>query len=178
MSTAEMWLDVRCMHTLDAVQQGGGAGVDDVVRELLITSRALVGVAARSLADVDEVTLPQFRALVILAGRDDTTVSDLAARLDIHPTTASRLVHRLVLKRLVRRSELAEDRRVTRLQLTAGGRQLVARVTQRRSRDLARIVGRMPPDTWPSVIAALGAFAAAAEESDDVDLFGWKVAPG
>jgi DNA-binding MarR family transcriptional regulator len=165
------------MNTLDAVLQADTSGIDDVVRELLLTSRALVGVAARSLADVDEVTLPQFRALVILSTRDGTTVSDLATRLDVHPTTASRLVHRLVVKRLVRRSELAQDRRVTRLHLTAGGRRLVNRVTQRRSRDLARIVERMPPDRWPSVISALAAFAAAADEADDVDLFGWTVSP-
>jgi hypothetical protein len=41
-----------------------------VTDAVLTASRALVGVAARSLAIVDaEVTLPQYRALVVLAPR-------------------------------------------------------------------------------------------------------------
>ena len=87
----------------------------------LLASRALVAVAARSLAETADVTVPQFRALVLLSQRPGSAVSDLAADLDIHPTTATRLVDRLVRKRLVRRQTLASDRRVTQLFLTAGG---------------------------------------------------------
>lgn len=147
--------------------------LEEVVRQLLVASRALVAVAARSLVDIGDVTLPQFRALVVISARSETTVSDLAAALDIHPTTATRLVDRLVHKRLVRRSEPLEDRRVTLLHLTAGGRRLVRRVTERRARQLAEIVRRMPSETWPKVIEALSAFAAAAGEPSHVDVFGW-----
>jgi DNA-binding MarR family transcriptional regulator len=147
--------------------------LEDAVRQLLVSSRALVAVAARSLVDVGDVTVPQFRALVVLSSRVDTTVSDLASALDIHPTTATRLVDRLVRKRLVRRTELAEDRRVTQLHLTASGHRLVRQVTDRRTRQLAEIVRRMPSETWPKVTEALRAFAAAAGEPSDVDMFGW-----
>lgn len=140
---------------------------------LLVASRALVAVAARSLGDAGEVTLPQFRALVVLSNRPGTTVSDLAAALDIHPTTATRLVDRLVRKRLVRRRELADDRRVTHLHLAAAGRRLVQRVTDRRARDLAEIVARMPPGSWSAVRDSMQAFAVAAGEPEDIDLFGW-----
>jgi DNA-binding MarR family transcriptional regulator len=115
--------------------------------------------------------------LVVVSGADGTTLSEMAERLDIHPTTVSRRVDRLVHKRLVRRSELAGDRRITRLHLTAAGRRLVNRVTQRRSRDLARIVRRMPQESWPAVTESLAAFAAAAGEVDDVDLFDWDTSP-
>ena len=54
------------------------------------TSRALVGVAARSVADLGEVTLPQFRALVVISSRPVTHVSHLASALDVHSTTATR----------------------------------------------------------------------------------------
>src|SRR4051812_17152378 len=98
--------------------------LDEVVRRFLVVSRALVGVAARSLADVD-VTLPQFRALVVLSTRRSTTVSDLAAALDIHTTTATRLTDRLDRKGLVYRVGRPEDRRVTELHLTVAGLRLV-----------------------------------------------------
>ena len=43
---------------------------DELVDTVLAASRALVAVAARSLAAAgDEVTLPQYRALVVLAAR-------------------------------------------------------------------------------------------------------------
>lgn len=163
------------MTTLSAVtQRSGGVDLDDVVRSFLVASRALVGVAARSLAEVGDVTLVQFRALVVLSARPGTTVSALAAALDVHPTTATRLTDRLVRKRLVRRTELAEDRRVTQLHLTAAGQRLVRRVTQRRVRDLTQIVQRMPAEDWTTVTQALAAFAAATGEADDVDLFAWR----
>ena len=145
----------------------------DAVSGLLMSSRALVAVAARSLAEASDVTLPQFRALVVLTGRTRTTVSDLAAALDIHPTSATRLTDRLVRKRLVRRSEGPDDRRTTELHLTGGGRRLVQRVTDRRVRDLTAIVHRMPPETWPQLDRVLQAFAEAAGEPADADLFGW-----
>src|SRR5205085_4160046 len=104
---------------------------DADVREVLVASRALVAIAARSLADADDVTLPQWRALVVLSTRSTTTVSDLAAALDVHPTTATRLVDRLVRKRLVLRKPSHEDRRPVLLELSARRARLVDRATER-----------------------------------------------
>jgi DNA-binding MarR family transcriptional regulator len=153
--------------------RSGGAEVDDVVREFVVASRVLVGIAARSLASAGDVTLPQFRALVVLSVRPTTTVSDLAAVLDVHPTTATRLIDRLVRKRLVRRTGAVEDRRITHLRLTAAGARLVQRITSRRASDVSDVVRRMPREQWPAVIEALAAFADAAGEPDDIDLWGW-----
>lgn len=139
----------------------------------MTVSRALVGVSARSLADVDEVTLPQFRALVVIAGKGNATVSALAERLDIHPSTVTRLCDRLVRKGLIRRVEGDADRRETEIVLAAKGRRLVERVTARRRRDLAAIAQRMSPDQLRQAIGGLGAFAAAAGETPDATLFGW-----
>ncbi|MFN2624781.1 MAG: MarR family transcriptional regulator [Mycobacteriales bacterium] len=142
-----------------------------------MASRALVGVAARSLADVDEITLPQFRALVFVSSRERTTVSDLATALGVHSTSATRLCDRLVRKRLLRRSEAADDRRQTDLHLTVAGRRLVERVTERRRRDLGAIAERMGAEAAGAAIAALEAFSAAADgRPGEADLFGWNPA--
>ena len=101
-------------------------------------------------------------------------MSDLASALDIHTTTATRLIDRLVLKRLVRRASRPQDRRVTELYLTAQGSRLVDRVTDRRRRDVAEIVRRMPVDSRLGINEALEAFAVAAGETHDVDLFAWE----
>lgn len=143
---------------------------------MLLASRALVGVSARSLAGVDEVTLPQFRALVVLAGRGTVTVTGLAELLDIHPSTATRLCDRLVRKQLIRRTERSADRREVELALLAKGRRLVDRVHRRRRRDLARISARMSPAERRDAIAGLEAFTRAAGETPEATLFAWPEA--
>jgi DNA-binding MarR family transcriptional regulator len=144
---------------------------------LLVASRALVAVAARSLADID-ITLPQFRALVVLSRLGRATVGQLAETLDIHPSTATRLCDRLVRKRFIRRQAgVSTDRRQTTVLLTARGRGLVDRVTQRRHRDLAAIASRMEPDERLRAVGGLLAFAAAAGETPGLDAFGWALGP-
>lgn len=144
------------------------------VDAFLTASRALVGISARSLGGVeDDVTLPQFRALVVLLGKRGVTVNELAERLDIHPSSATRLCDRLVRKDLIRRVEGETDRRETKLGLTPAGRRLVSRVTARRRRDLEAIVRRMTDDERRHAIEGLSAFAAAAGEIADASLFGW-----
>jgi DNA-binding MarR family transcriptional regulator len=139
---------------------------------LLVASRALVGIAARSLADVD-VTLPQWRALVVISSRPSVTVNDLADALAVHPSTATRLCDRLVAKRLVRRAQSREDRRITELDLSAAGRRLVSGVTADRRASLVAIAGRMSPAARAALLEGLAEFAEAAGEPVGVDLLGW-----
>jgi DNA-binding MarR family transcriptional regulator len=147
----------------------------DLVDALFVASRALVGVAARSFADIEDITLPQYRALVLISTRARTTVSDLAEALDIHSTSATRLCDRLVRKRLLRRAESASDRRKTELHVAAPGRRMVERVNARRRAELARIAARMASSDATAAAQALAAFAMAAGDSGDrIDLFGWE----
>jgi DNA-binding MarR family transcriptional regulator len=148
--------------------------IETATEALLLASRVLVGVAARSLADVNDITLPQYRALVVLMRPGSVTVGDLAVTLDIHPSTATRLCDRLERKGLVRRRPgVSSDRRVTPVILTPKGRRLVQRVTDHRRRDLAAIASSMTPDDLDHVITSLTSFAVAAGESPGVDRFGW-----
>ena len=62
----------------------------------MTASRVLVAIAARSLAAAGEVTLPQYRALVVLASRGPQRAVDLAGVLGVNPSSATRLVDRLV----------------------------------------------------------------------------------
>jgi len=139
---------------------------DELVDTVLAASRALVAVAARSLAAAgDEVTLPQYRALVVLAAKGPQGTADLAAALLVNPSTATRMCDRLVRKGLVRRHRQAGDRRTVRITLTPAGHDLVAAVTKRRRAELARLLGVLPQDQHEPVIAAFQAFAEAAGET-------------
>lgn len=149
---------------------------EPVVDALLAASQGLVAVAARSLAAAGDITLPQYRALIVLAARPGITVGDLAAALDIHASTATRLCDRLVRKQLVRRTPSPEDRRSIRLQLAAAGARVVHDVTARRRRDIAAIAARMPAETATDAVEALRAFGAAAGDVTGADPFAWQAA--
>lgn len=149
---------------------------------LISASRALVAVAARSVAGAGgDVTLPQYRALVVLASRGPQGVADLAGSLDVNPSTATRMCDRLVRKGLVKRARSRTDRRVVRLVLSDTGRELVNEVTRRRRAEIAGIVRKMRSGYADQVVAALRSFAEAAGETPEQSWWlGWRdeVRPG
>ena len=141
----------------------------------MAASRAFVGLTARSLAGVDgDVTLPQFRALVVLAVRGAQRSVDIAEELRVNPSTGTRMCDRLVRKGLIKRVRSTSDRRVVRLRLTVQGHSIVEQVVSRRRAELEQLVAATA-DLWqPSVLEALNAFAAAAGEVPEQDWWlGW-----
>ncbi len=138
---------------------GGLDDVDAVTRAVLTASRLLVAVSARSLAEVEErVTLAQFRMLVVLAGRGATKLVALAELLHVAPSTAMRMVDRLITAGLADRQPNPGNRRETLLQLTEEGRRTVEAVTARRRAEIAAIVQRLRPAQRWALVEALDAF--------------------
>ncbi|HEX6499442.1 MAG TPA: MarR family transcriptional regulator, partial [Micromonosporaceae bacterium] len=135
------------------------------VEALLTASQALVGLAARSLAGLNEdVTLPQYRTMVVLASRGPQRVADIAAELGVAPSTATRMCDRLVRKGWARRSRSTRDRRVVRLALTPAGRDLIEQVMERRREYLRVMVSDVPQLSTPAVVQALTCLASAADD--------------
>jgi DNA-binding MarR family transcriptional regulator len=156
------------------MQRSGPAA--EVVDAVLRASRVLVSVAARSLADVDrQVTLPQYRALVVLASRGPQRPADLATELGVHPSSVTRLCDRVVTKGLVHREASAASGREVSVRLTSAGRALVDQVTARRRRELAAIVRRIPRSEIEPMLRALQVLGDAAGEPADAAWFeGWR----
>jgi DNA-binding MarR family transcriptional regulator len=147
----------------------------ELVEALLTATRAMVGLAARSLADLDaDVTLPQYRALVVLASRGPQRVVDIATELGVNPSTGTRMCDRLVRKGLIRRYRSTTDRRAVRLTLTPTGRHLVREVTRRRRDELIALVEGIPDSAREAVTAALRALAARSGELPETEWWlGW-----
>jgi DNA-binding MarR family transcriptional regulator len=162
------------MHVKSA---GTDAERDSMVDAVLGASRVLVAVAARSLADAGEdVTLTQYRSLVVLASRGPQTVAELADLVAVTPPTASRLCDRLVKKGLIRRRVGRHDRRQVHIALTETGRELIDAVTVRRRREIADLLAAIPPETQRSVVTALTQLAEVAGEVPEQDWSaGWDL---
>lgn len=156
---------------------GPSALPDSVIDAVLSASRVLVAVAARSLADVaEEVTLTQYRTLVVLASRGPQNLAGLAEAVGVTPATATRMCDRLVRKGLIRRRTERDDRRQLRVVLTENGRALVDAVTDRRRREIERIVSEIPPEEQVVLVQALGRLATAAGEVPEQDWSsGWDL---
>jgi DNA-binding MarR family transcriptional regulator len=143
------------------------ADVDGLVTAVLTASRVLIGVSVRSLAKVaDVVTVTQLRTLVVLDGHGEMNLNRLAELLDVTPSTAMRMIDRLLTANLVTRQDNPTNRREVVLGLTDQGRQVVRDVTSARRTEIARIVKAMPAAQRADLIEALRAFADAAGEPE------------
>lgn len=140
---------------------------------IMRASRVITGIIAQSVAQTeDAVTLPQLRALVLVATRTSVNASAIAAALDIHPSNASRLLDRLVQAGLLDRQESPTDRRHVALTLTPRGSRLVASVMAHRRAAYLRILGTMGAAERRRLSRALEEFADAAGEPDEDALLG------
>jgi DNA-binding MarR family transcriptional regulator len=148
-----------------------------LVDAVLSASRVFVAIAARSLADTaEEVTLAQYRTLVVLASRGPQTLAGLASNVAVTPATATRMCDRLVRKGLVRRTHDRGDRRTVRLNLTTSGRSLVDGVTRRRRKEILSLLKAVPVAEQSALVRALSLFTEMGGEVPEQDWStGWNI---
>lgn len=157
----------------------GGASAptqDKVMDAVLAGSRVLIAIAARSLAaSGEDVTLPQYRTLVILAYNGPQRTVDLAEALEVNSSTATRMIDRLVRRGVVRRDAHPEDRRANRVMITDEGRSIVAAVTGRRRKEFGQILRKMDAAARQSLVDGLTALSnAAGEAPEQMWTLGWS----
>ncbi|MGN6325063.1 MarR family winged helix-turn-helix transcriptional regulator [Pseudolysinimonas sp.] len=137
----------------------------------LVASRALLGVVASSLADaLEDVTLPQFRVLVVLRTGGAQRMGALAQAMDVNPSTFSRFIDRMVDGGWIVRRASPDSRREVLIDLTPQGEHIVDQVSQRRRREIRRILAGMPAADRHALTEALERFAVAAGEPSARDL--------
>jgi DNA-binding MarR family transcriptional regulator len=135
-----------------------------VVEALVRAARAINGITTRTLAAVNEdVTLAQFRTLVVLAEMGPKSVTALAELLDVHASTMTRMCTRLVARRLVVREPSRVDRREVVITLSDDGRSLVDRAMEERREAFAVSVRSLSEEEQRAVVTALDTFARAAD---------------
>ena len=159
------------------MSSSGGSEVADVVTDAVLqASRAMVAIVARSFdGGPEDVTLVQFRALVVLRAAPGANLGELANSLGVTASTATRTCDRLVERGLVQRRESEVNRRELHLELTERGRRLVDRATRARRRQLQTVLAAMPPEERDRLVPALEAFTEATSRSLGVSWPGAEV---
>lgn len=144
---------------------------------LMRTSRVLVAVVVRSLSAVaPELSVVQLRVLVLVEAAGSRTVSQVAAALEVNPSSASRTCERLVGAGLLRRDVPPEDRRHSVLSPTPRGQRLVAEVMRRRRAELSSLLERLDAEESAALCRGLEALTGTATPEDggtDHHLLAW-----
>lgn len=147
-----------------ATTRVSAAQIDAVMR----ASRALVGIAAASIAEVDDaVTLPQLRVLVMVSTRGPMNLAAVAAGLEVSASNASRICDRLMKAGLLDRREDPADRRNVTLTITDRGQAIFNKVSQHRRRAIERMLRNLDARQRQRLAEALDTLATAAGEPVD-----------
>jgi DNA-binding MarR family transcriptional regulator len=149
-------------------------GREAVVEEVAGLFKAVMGQRGRGFrggprlpAALQDMTMAQFRGLMVLAHEQPLAIGALGDRLGIGLPGASRLVDRLVVDRLVERCEDPGDRRRALLRLAPRGRQALEEMQQGRRQGGHRLrlaLGRLPDAQLAQLRQAMAALVEAARE--------------
>jgi DNA-binding MarR family transcriptional regulator len=142
----------------------------DEVAALERLTRALVGLTLQSMRILDrEVSVPQFRLLLVLSTLGRVPCSRLAAELGVSGSSVTRLADRMEAARLVARGTDPRSRSIVTLEMTSVGIELVARVAERRHLLLAAVLDRLDSAEREAAASLARRFA---ELADDAAVLG------
>jgi DNA-binding MarR family transcriptional regulator len=148
---------------------------NEVIEAIICACRAMVGIAIHSLTESGEdVTLPQYRTLVVLSDGGARRLADLADALGVSPSTATRMCDRLVRKGLITRARDDLDRREVNLSVTSAGRTTVMDVINRRRSEVCALLTSIPMGSRRQLVDALRLLSAATADAPDLHWMpGW-----
>jgi DNA-binding MarR family transcriptional regulator len=130
--------------------------------ELLVFEAIGMTAVALSLVSTGELTLAQWRALVVLGRADGLRVGEIAQAVGMSLPSASRLIQRLERRGLVTTERDESDRRATLVRLTASGMEVREAVVKCRREmmeaALQRHAPRLPRGLAPGLSAIATAF--------------------
>jgi DNA-binding MarR family transcriptional regulator len=128
--------------------------------ELLVGVKAVAFTSRALERGLDELTLPQFRVLTLLAGSPEraSRIAELAA---VSRPSLTGILDGLEAKGFIRRQDVAGDRRGVQLDVTAAGRKALAKAERDATAALAELLGRLDEKGRAAALDGLAALHAA-----------------
>jgi DNA-binding MarR family transcriptional regulator len=118
---------------------------------------------ALSIAAAGELTIPQWRALVVIGREDGPRIGDIAAAVGMSLPSTSRMVRRLERNGLVTTMRDETDRRATNVRMTLKGRDIRQKVVQCRRSMMEEALAAHAPRLPRGLVAGLATISAAFE---------------
>ena len=143
------------------------AGAQELADALLAASQSLMAMAIRTAGGAPvPLTVVQYRVLLLIEEAGTLSVNDVAARLGVDQSTASRHCTRLAELGLVLRTQASHDRRAVDLRLTEAGQRQILAVGRARRRWAEQVLGRLDDDEARAVARGFELLARAARAVD------------
>ncbi|MFD9323477.1 MarR family winged helix-turn-helix transcriptional regulator [Streptomyces sp. NPDC060053] len=150
---------------------GAGPEVDEAIRALLLLMPRMVGRAKRIRVPEELQSLalaPRHLSLLsYLLFDGPMTVNDLAARLEVAPTTVSLMVGELSRKGILERREDESDRRRRIVSITAGKRPSIDSWLARGADAWRQVLNPLAPEQRQMFVRTLQAYEAAMADGED-----------
>lgn len=135
----------------------------EALERLVVGTVGMTAVALAEFAPASELTLQQWRTLVVVTRSDGVRIGEIAARVGLSLPSVSRLVQRLERRGLVTTERDERDRRGTIVRASPAGIDLWAGLAEHRRRMIADVLDGLPDPLPPDFAIALeqvdGAFA-------------------
>src|ERR1700722_15623691 len=148
-----------------ASRQGADLGLVDALAQLTFAVQRTLG----RIAAANGLSIVQTRLLGILRDREPT-IKDLARFLQLDKSSVTGLVDRAQERGLVRRTASTLDRRSVQGTITAGGQQLVDRVTAAFEAEVAVLVADLHPTQRARLSATASVIAVADARRRGIDI--------
>lgn len=139
-----------------AVERSESEAGARTLRELLRRAVRALGLLERHQVACWGASLAQCYALYEVAARPGISVGELAERLGVDPSTASRTVDALVRAGAVERMPVPGNRRAVALSITARGREMLTSLDARAEADARRVWEALPAGRRGAVLEAVG----------------------
>ena len=114
------------------------------LERLVVGAVGITTVALAECAPAADLTLPQWRALLVVARGDGVRIGEIGTRVGMGLPSASRVVRRLERRGLVTTARDESDRRGTLVHPTAAGLQAWEHLVQHRRRMIADLLDALP----------------------------------
>jgi DNA-binding MarR family transcriptional regulator len=102
-----------------------------------------------------ELTIPEWRVIAVLAHAPGLSAAEVAERTGMDKVAVSRAVTRLLRHRRLKRRQTSADRRRSRLELSAGGRNVYSRIAPWALRYERELLKALEPGEFSVLDAAL-----------------------
>lgn len=135
------------------------------LRALLRRAVRVLGLLERHQVSCCGTTLAQCYALYEVAARPGISVGELAERLGVDPSTASRTVDGLVRMGAMERVPVPGNRRAVALSVTAAGAAMLASLDARAEADARRVWEALPGDRRTAVLEAVATLLDALDQA-------------
>ena len=134
--------------------------------DLVARLRGVIPRLAREFNDTstgEGLTPTQYSVLALVRSRGPLGLAELTELEGLNPTMVSRIIKVLDERGLIRRMPDPNDLRAARQAATPMGEQVHDRVRAQRTQVLSERLGRLPPETAETLLAAVPAMEALAE---------------